>query len=315
MSKVEKDRILAGLRGHIARIEGSTGVQSGPLPAPEANRIMPPDRPAGHRKPLPAISLGIAEIDHRLPGNGLQTGRLHEVVGSLEGAGTGFVVHLLRRLMAGDRWRGNGATGHGGPVFWCAPQVTLYPPGLACRGLDVDRIVMVTASRREDRLWAMEESLRAPGVLAVVGELRDRESLDLTASRRLQLAADQGGAMALLLRPPPPGMATGATAGGERLPDSQDGGAFAGQVLGASAAVTRWLVRAVPIAEPTTIGNDVPGNDDMGRRSRWLLALTRSRTGARHHWIVEVDHATGDFALASSLRDRSGPSAQRSAVA
>ena len=311
MSKVEKDQILAGLRGHIARIEGcSISGQTGPLPKAGADRAAPQGSPAMHRKSLPVISLGVAEIDARLPGHGLQTGRLHEVVGSPEGAGTGFVVHLLRRLMTDDRGGGNGATDHGGPVFWCAPQVTLYPPGLACRGLDVDRIVMVTASRREDRLWAMEESLRAPGVLAVVGELRGRESLDLTASRRLQLAADQGGAMALLLRPPPPGLAAGVTAGAGQAPDGQGGDVIPGQVLGASAAVTRWLVRAVPTAETAT-----PGNDDMGRRSRWLLALTRSRTGARHHWIVEVDHATGDFALASSLRDRSGPSAQRSAVA
>jgi protein ImuA len=311
MEPLGKEQMLAQLRRQIARIEGSDGgrlvtvtmagdgvpacVDPGAAPAIDMGRD--PGPASG------AVPLGVAEIDRRLPGRGLQRGRLHEVVGAIEGAGTGFVVLALRRLLAWD-----GRRGAGGPVLWCAPRGSLYAPGLAARGLDVDRLVMVVAPRREDRLWAMEESLRVPGVLAVIGELQGREAVDLTASRRLQLAAGHGGAMALLLRPAPPEMSP---AGREFEAPEDDGEgegdkAEAGLVLGASAAVTRWLVQTLPSARDE-------GEDDMGRRSRWRLALTRSRTGARHRWTVEVDHATGDLALAPSLRDRSG--APRRAVA
>ncbi|MGF1627323.1 MAG: ImuA family protein [Alphaproteobacteria bacterium] len=301
----DKEDRLARLRQHIARLEGGeAGRRIAIAPAPPASdaatgaaRDM--GRGTGPASALGVVTLGVAEIDRRLPGRGLQPGRLHEVAGAVEGAGTGFVVHLLRRLLDLDRGEGGGR-----PVLWCAPQASLYAPGLAGRGLDMDRFVMVVAPRREDRLWAMEESLRCPGVLAVVGELQGRESVDLTASRRLQLAAGQGGAMALLLRPPP-----GAAAGGGAIDEDETGAEDgAGPALGASTAVTRWLVRALPSAAADAASQNL-GQDmgqDMGRASRWQLALTRSRTGARHRWTVEVDHATGNLALAAPLRDRSG---------
>lgn len=302
MGAHDKAEILTRLRQHIARIEGDASrliaVDPGYPSADAAISAGPAVVEKGHAPvPVPArgmVALGLAEIDRRLPGRGLALGRLHEVVGAIEGAGTGFVVHLLRRLLAQERRR----TGVGGPVLWCAPGCSLYAPGLVDRGLDVDRLVVVTAPRREDRLWAMEESLRIPGVLAVVGELQGREGVDLTASRRLQLAAGQGGALALLLRPPPPGLAPPCE--GEAAEEETDG-----LVLGASAAATRWHVRgAAAVAD----ADDDSDGADMGRRSRWRLALVRSRTGARHRWIVEVDHATGDLALAAPLRDRSGAS-------
>ena len=369
MQTISKDTMLAALRARVARIEGGdarfrldapTGSDSagsdsacsdgaeteahdagGPDAAPGPDRDVPSARPL-----FAALPLGVAEIDRRLPGRGLQSGRLHEVVGSLEGAGTGFVVHLLRGLMARDNGASGGRIDAGGPVLWCAPEATLYAPGLACRGLDVDRLVCVVAPRREDRLWAMEEALRCPGVTAVVGELRARETVDLTASRRLQLAAGQGGALALLLRPPPPaggrrghgrqaGMAAKAEAEALATAGSRGGAALARadegcglSALGASAAVTRWHVRPLPLspdtgpdAAPTAgpgAGPGTPGRleadpfgDDMGRRARWRLTLLRSRAGAGHAWTVEVDHATGDFALAALLRDRSGAAADR----
>lgn len=322
-----KDERLARLRSQIARIEGGDAGRrisiTPPCPAAgddgrdgiAAGTAFRDSGPAPGVSDAgtsgtgrPALPFGIAEIDRRLPGHGLQSGRLHEVVGAIEGAGTSLVVHLLRRLMAQESRQGlNG----GGPVFWCAPQASLYAPGLACRGLAVDRLIMVTAPRREDRLWAMEECLRCSGVLAVVGELQARERIDLTASRRLQLAAGQGGAMALLLRPP---------VWRQHKPERQDGPADGGDLddegaLGASAAVTRWQVRSLPATRAGADDGDSPGNDDMGRHSCWRLVLSRSRAGARHGWMVEVDHATGDFALASPLRDRSGAAADTQAVA
>ena len=82
-------------------------------------------------------------------------------------------------------------------VLWCLPRPDLYGPGLAAHGLDPGRVVLVRASRDAEILWAMEEGLRAPGIVAVVGEIG---SFPMVASRRLQLAAERSGITAFLLR-------------------------------------------------------------------------------------------------------------------
>ena len=56
--------------------------------------------------------------------------------------------------------------------------------------------MLVTASRDDEILWAVEEGLRAPGLAAVVGEIGPLPG----GSRRLQLAAERSGVTALLLR-------------------------------------------------------------------------------------------------------------------
>ena len=55
-------------------------------------------------------------------------------------------------------------------------------------------------------LWAMEEGLRSGAVSAVLGEVA---TVPPIALRRLQLAAETGGATGLLLRPPGAALAAG----------------------------------------------------------------------------------------------------------
>ncbi len=149
----------------------------------------------------PALALGLGGIDAAL-GGGLAQGSLHEVAGEA-GAATGFCAFLLARI--------------GGPVLWChAEGRAPYPHGLGAFGLDPGRMLWLALRRPADRLKAMEEGLRCPGLAAVLGEV---DAVDGTASRRLQLAAEAGGVTALLLR--------------------QRHGA-------ATTAVTRWRVTAAP---------------------------------------------------------------------
>ena len=79
----------------------------------------------------------------------------------------------------------------------------LYPPGLAGFGLDPAAMILLSAPSPAELLWAMEEALRSPALAGVVGEV---DRLDLTAGRRLQLAAAAGGGVGFLLlradRPP-----------------------------------------------------------------------------------------------------------------
>ncbi|MGH6621616.1 MAG: ImuA family protein, partial [Alphaproteobacteria bacterium] len=131
-----------------------------------------------------AVPLGLAAIDDALPGGGLAAGVVHEVTGSAAG---GFAAMLTGRFA--------------GPVLWCVMEharAELYGPGLAAFGLDTRRLVVARCPSRQDMLWAMEEGLRDPALAVVVGE-PDR-AIALTASRRLQLAAETAGVTGLVLR-------------------------------------------------------------------------------------------------------------------
>ena len=135
-----------------------------------------------------------AGLEAELPWSGLPRAALHEVSGE---AASGFVAALAGRL-----------AGRGGALVWCRSPLlerrlgALYGPGTRAFGLDWRRLVLVRARDEREVLWAAEEALRCPAVAGVVVELA--RSLDLLASRRLQLAAEAGGAAGLLLRPGPP---------------------------------------------------------------------------------------------------------------
>ena len=77
-------------------------------------------------------------------------------------------------------------------------QREFYPPGAAAIGIDLSRVVVVRPPDQAGALWAFEQALRCRGVqiaLLPLGPLDDH------ASRRLQLAAEEGGGMGLLIRP------------------------------------------------------------------------------------------------------------------
>src|SRR5205085_2700382 len=181
-----------------------------------------------------------------------------------------FIARILGQLMAtGDDL-----------VLWCLPRPDLYGPGLAAHGLDPGRVVLVRAPRDAEILWAMEEGLRAPGIVAVVGEIG---SLPMVASRRLQLAAEHSGITALLLR------------------RWRDGGQAARERSLPNAAVTRWRIAALP-SRPSR-GEPGVGNP------RWCVELLRCRGGEpacweMPAWEMEVPDATDHVSLATALADR-----------
>lgn len=242
-----KDAALAALRATLRRLEGPGRAAAGVLPT------------------------GLDAIDRVLPDGGLARGALHEIVGegADRAAASGFVIRLLAGLTAV------------GPVLWCLSDPELYGPGLQRLGLAPGRLILARTRRDTDLLWAMEEGLRTPGLAAVLGE---PHRLDLTASRRLQLAAENVGGLGLVLR-------------------QSDGGK-------ATAAVTRWRVASAPSAGP------VPGAEtprDFGlMRARWRVSLERCRgatpTGEQDYgtWWVEEHDAADAVAVAAELGDRSG---------
>jgi len=162
-----------------------------------------------------------------------------------------------------------------GPVLWCLRRPDLYGPGLLAHGLDPARLVLIRAKRDDEILWAVEEGLRTPGLVAVVGEVG---RLPMVAGRRLQLAAERSGVTALLLR---------------RWRNAEEAMAERERP---SAAVTRWRVTALPSA-------DIPGQPGIGT-SRWRVELLRCRGGVPAAWEVEVADATGHVSLSAVLADR-----------
>jgi protein ImuA len=232
------------------------------------------------------LPLGIAAIDRALPGGGLARGALHEILGAdgdeEDGAfPAAFAAHILGRLTRPPTspsispLKGGEGRGEVGVVLWCLPRPDLYGPGLAAHGLDPGRVVLVRASRDAEILWAMEEGLRAPGIVAVVGEVG---SLPMVASRRLQLAAERSGITAFLLR------------------RWRDGGQASRERALPNAAMTRWRVAALP-SRPM---QDEPGVGHL----RWRVELLRCRGGEPACWEMEVPDATDHVSLAAALADR-----------
>jgi protein ImuA len=206
------------------------------------------------------ITTGMAAIDAALPWGGLPCG-LHELASpSGDAAAAGFAATLIARRP--------------GPVLWCRSRRTglnrgdPYGPGMAGFGLSPDRLILADADRPVDLLWAMEEGARTRGLATVVGE---GVMADLTASRRLQLAAEAGRALVLLL-------------------------AEEGAQPAAATALTRWLVRAEP-SLPEAGGPGLP---------HWDIELRRCRGGAwPRSWKVEWDDTALSLALVSDVPDRS----------
>ena len=109
---------------------------------------------------------------------------VHEVTGS---SGNGFAAFLAGQVCCLNK-----------PILWCVEDYSLkilYGPGLAAFGVK-NEFCDGTLSRKV-KFWAMEEGLREKALGMVIGELT--ESVSLTASRRLQLAAEAGCTIGLVL--------------------------------------------------------------------------------------------------------------------
>jgi protein ImuA len=215
-----------------------------------------------------SVPLTIEAIDQALPTGGIRLGALHEAASAgpdteHAAAATLFIAGILARM--------------DGPILWVLRQADLFAPGLAGVGLNPDRIVFAEAGKQV--LAVMEEGLRHSGLAAVVAEHTGR--LSLVASRRLQLAAEQTGVLAILVR---------------------RSRSFEDPVLNEpTAAVTRWRIAALPSPPALPHAPDTPG---LGR-VRWQLDLTRCRGGEPGSWVVEACDATGHLDLVSDTAKRS----------
>ncbi|GAA4503844.1 damage-inducible protein [Gluconacetobacter aggeris] len=236
MPAPEPRSALEVLREQISRLEGGAGRRRAVLP------------------------FGLEEIDSRLPGGGLTLGALHEVAGGGCDA---------QHAAAAGQFSAGIAARTRGRILWIVSRQDVFAPALMQVGLSGRRVIYVEAGSEVDVLACFEEGLRHGGLGAVVAEVA---RLSMTASRRLQLAAETSGALGIAIRR-------------WRHPT---GAADFGQP---TASVTRWRVSVLP-----SVALPVPG---VGR-PRWRLELIRARAGDEA--VFDVEACDGEGRLAQSAR-------------
>lgn len=198
------------------------------------------------------FATGHEALDAALNG-GLARGRVHELFAAKPddaASAAGFAAMLALQAASG------------GPILWLKSDEAerrggrLHAPGLAELGGDPDALVLGIAPDPKALLRGAADAARCAGLKALIVEYWGKcPALDLTASRRLALAAEQSGATLLMLR-----------LEAEPVP---------------SAADTRWAVSAAP---SRALEANAPGPPQIE------IELLRRRAGpSGMRWRLEWD--------------------------
>ncbi len=248
----------------------------------------------------PTISCGCAALDRCLPDGGYAAGSVIEYLRAMPGCGASTLAFTAAAVAMRST---------SGFVVIVDTQHNIYPPALASWGIDLEKLVLVRPQSDVDALWAVDQSLRTPAVAAVVADV---ERIDDRAARRMQLAAEQGGGLALLLRP-------------------------ASARRGPSWADVQWMVRSLPSQDVSPTQNVVlrhtsnailttSAHSSVTEERRLQVQLVRVRGGkagatvrlqvsARDGTLREVERhePTGALHLASQLASATSPSRRAAA--
>lgn len=170
------------------------------------------------------------------PDANLRCGRVHEVIGA--GADI-FCLSVAARHRRDTIWIGLNRD-----------IKTICPSGIFDQ-VSPERLLCVEGISRGELLWAAEQALRSEGAFCVVLDMPDR--LSLRESRRLQLAAEQGGGIGLVQVKGEP-MTSAAQTRWACYPVSDTGPAWDWRCIkGKNGEAGRWLARYAggPHAEDT----------------------------------------------------------------
>ena len=148
---------------------------------------------ARHLPNEPACSghaTGFAALDDALHDGGWPVAGLMELLCATHGIGElRLLMPALARLSQAEaRW-----------IVWVAPPFLPYAPALIEAGVRLGKVLLTRPQNRRDALWAAERALKSGAACAVLAWLAE-PSLNVSALRRLQLAAQEGRAWGTLLR-------------------------------------------------------------------------------------------------------------------
>lgn len=218
-----------------------------PVPCAFSRVSLPIDAPAVLRSP---IALGAPDA---VLGGGLDRAALHEVFAAREAdaaSATGFAAAVVR-IAAGAK-----------PILWVRHDALdgltgrLHASGLADLGVDPYQVILVRAPDIAATLRSGAAGARCAALGAVMIEpWGESRLIDLTASRRLSLAARASGVPVILLR--------------------------IGASPSPSAAATRWSIAAAPSRQ---LPGEAPGVPT------YAATLQRQRGGPGGDWILEWNH-------------------------
>jgi protein ImuA len=244
-------------------------------PGPDHPRNQPCAAPPSGKVDRVPWTWGDRTLDDWLPAKALDTTALHEIKPASYNdwpAALALGLRLVARRIAD--WPAERAPPR---ILWCQTSALgrelgrLYGPGIETLGLPLDSFLIVETGRIKEALWAMEEGLRSGTLALVVGGVKE---IELTASRRLGLAAAAGATPCLALTAP--------------------------TTAGAPATTTRWRATRCPSATHA-FDRAAPG------APRIRLALERCRGRPLVETLsetVEWCDAARRFRVASGVADR-----------
>ena len=211
-----------------------------------------------------AISTGSPVLDAALPGGGYHPGSVVEWVSHAPGDG-GLTLALLAA---------KAAMGEHKHAVIVDPQQQFYPPAAKALGVAVERLIVLHPSNTADAMWSFDQSLRCPALAAVIAW---QDKINDINARRLQLAAEQGCTLGLLLR-------------------------RADRIVGQPTwTELTWQVRPISNFNETS-GCRVapPGIPSYSDNYRWMnLRLSRMRAGrGKSNFAGEIADGTADFWVA-----------------
>ncbi|NTS43136.1 Error-prone repair protein ImuA [Flavisolibacter sp. BT320] len=135
-------------------------------------------------------------------------------------------------------------------IVWVGSSQKIFPPALKWFGLSPHQVLFLNIKKERDVLWAIQEALKCSSLAAVVGELPE---INLTTSRRFQLAIEETGVGCFMLRAAPKNLLT--------------------------TAVSRWQVQPLH----SKVEEGFPG---IGH-PRWQVQLLKARNGKPGTWNIE----------------------------